>query len=273
MYDGQEHYAAVFDEIKIKGFFVYGRIGAEYFNLSRDKDNVNKAYKRFNFSLSERLLVVGYTLSGKVDVMDDTGEHFYLTDGDYSKVQAIKKQSHYGNDDVLLVKRKGKQGLYNWSLQKEVLAPVYDKIIIHESCDSNDYFLFAKEDGKNLVIGLNGEVKMSFRSKWVKDIKPSSICEGYYLYTSTGMGYCVQLSNGKYFLIKPVFNRFFFPLGDPSVIVTEKGDKLGLYYNFKRLLKPQFSEIELLMDNYILARVKKGEEEYLLKRTGELIKN
>lgn len=271
-YDGVVFYTAVYDEIKIKAFFVYGRVGNTYTNLSRNKDNFTEAYKKFSFSLIDRLLVIGYKHNGKLDILDETGQHVYLRDGDYSKVLAGHRRITYGNDDILLVRKSGKLGLYDWTSQKEILPPLFDKIGLHESCNGQGYFIYTQLQSENSIRNDKGVELMNFRSPKVDDMLPSDICEGYFVMHQGFKGYCCQMRNGKYFLIKPIYENIEFPNNNSSLIIVERREKFGLYFNYKRMTKCKYEEIELLDDPYVLAKLTKNEVTFLLKRNGEIIK-
>lgn len=272
-YDGSEYYAAVFDQIVIREFFVYGKMGDLYFNLSRNKENVHHNYKKFNFSLYDRLLVIGEREDGKLDLLDETGQHFYLKEGDYSKVFVKPKNITYGNDDVLMVKRDGKLGLYNWPERREILNPEYRKISLHESCNSGSYFIYAKSESNNLILDESGNEILKFKSRWVDDMYPTPNCEGYFLNWKGLIGFCCKMRDGRYFLIKPRYEEIIFPNNDTSVILVRNDENFGLYYNFQRMLKCKYEEIELLDHPYMIARVVRKGDTKMLKRTGELVVN
>lgn len=268
-YEGVEQYAAVFEEIEVKEYFAYGKIGEEWFNLSVNKDMSKRAYRKFNFSHWNSLLVIGYRVDGNVDILNESGEFFYVENGDFSKVVSNPKTMTYQGDNLILTKREGQYGLYDWTRNLEILPPNFDKIAVHEDCEHTGYFIYHKKDGLNSVVE-KGEVKMRFKSQLVDDMFPSDICQGYMIKSKGKKGYCFELRSGKYFLIKPKYDEIAFPFDNTEVILVRRGDNFGLYYNYQLLLKPRYQEIELYDDHYLLAKVTKRSGTYLVSRAGEI---
>jgi hypothetical protein len=269
-YDGAEWYAAVFDEIEIHDYFVAGRMGTLYYNLSKNKKNIDKAYRKFNYSLTDRLLVIGETTKGTIDILDETGQNYYLKDGPYRKVLSKKKQRFYGNDDLLIVKKNSKQGIYNWVEKTELLPPVYSKIIIHETCDFGGVFIYAQDGLTHTIFDEKGNQVLSFKATMVSDIYPSNICDGYIIQWEHKVGFCKRMKNGKFFLIKPLYDDIYFPNGDASVIVVENRERKGLFVNYRQFLKCRYDEIEISENNYYLAVVTRKGVKKILKNNGEL---
>lgn len=269
-YDGGEYYAAVFDEITIKEYFVSGRIGNTYYNLSRNKSTIDRKYRKFHFDLFDRLLVIGHTYEGTIDIMDETGEHYYLMDGPYNKVLSRKEYEHYGNDDLLTVRKRGKLGLYDWVKQKEILPTKFSRIKIHETCRFGSYFIYAKRGLEHCVYSEQQEQLISFRAFYVTDIYPASICDGYIIESGPKIGYCRKMSNGKYFLIKPRFDDIYFPKDDASFIIVENREKQGLYLNYHKLLKCKYEEISPSQSPYYVAIVKRKGVTKMVNSNGDL---
>jgi hypothetical protein len=270
-YNGVVHYSAIYDKIVITDYFVCG-IKDEYsYNLSRNKSHSTKKYRRFKFDLLDQLLVVGVTTDGKKDLFDDTGQHLYLEDGDYDRVFSKSEKIKYGNNDLVLVSKKGKLGLYNWTQKKEIVSPIQSKIVVHESCMKDSYIIYVKRKGENTVIKPSGEKILSFRAKSVQDIYHSTICKGYILKRNTKIGFFYQRSNQKNFLIKPIYEDLFFPTSDPKIIIVQRYGRYGLYYNYKRVLKCKYDSIEIVNNRYAIARVVKNEKEMTLNSSGILV--
>ena len=270
-YDGAEFYAAVFDEIKIQEYFVEGRMGTVYYNLSKNKDNSSKSYRKFNYKLSDRLIVIGETTEGKIDILDETGENFHLNDGDYDKVITRKAQLNYGNDDILTVRKKGKYGLYNWVKRSEILPPVYSKIIIHESCENVAHLIYAKKGLKHALINDKGIEFINFKAAFVSDIFPSDVCDGYIIQWQHKVGYCKIKKNGKLFLIKPYYDDIYFPKGDASVIVLENKEKYGLYVDYRKALRCRYDQIQYVDEPYSIAIIEKRGARWKLQKNGEKV--
>ncbi|MEX1000630.1 MAG: hypothetical protein WDZ35_00795 [Crocinitomicaceae bacterium] len=270
-YENGPTYAAIFDRVVIKGFFVYGKKEGVYYNLSRQVANSHKAYKKFTFDLLDRLLVVGETVDGKMDLMDETGQYYYMQKGNYSAVRAGKKRITYANDKLLLLKSGQKLGVYDWEKKEEIVPPIYDKLKVHESCEAGDYFIFTQLDGLNEARTNKGKVELSFSSAVVDDIYPSPDCRGYMLKKGTKMGYCYQISKDKFFLIKPRYDEILFPSDDPDIIFVVNRGKYGLYYKFISYLKCRYDKIELMDHDYILAKLTRKGRTRHLHQNGKII--
>jgi len=271
-YNGVVHYSAIYDKIVITDYFVYGKKDEYVFNLSKDKSLSDKVYRRFKFDLMDQLLVVGVTEDGKKDLLDETGQHLYLENGDYDRIFSKSEKIKYGNNDVVLVSRTGNLGLYNWTLRKEILPPVYDKIVVHESCLSDSYIIYVQKKGQNSVIQPSGKKIISFKAKSVQDLYHATICRGYILKRNNKIGYYYKRSEDRRFLIKPIYEDLFFPTDDPKIIIVQRYGKYGLYYNYKRVLKCKYESIEIVNSTYIIARVVKNEKEMTLNSSGELVR-
>lgn len=270
-YDGVEYYAAVFDEIKIKQYFVQGRMGTVYYNLSKKKENADKPYRKFNYKLADRLIIIGKTTTGKIDILDETGENYHLYDGNYDKVLTRSLQHNYGNDDILTVRKKGKLGLYNWVLKKEILEPKYNKVVLHESCDDRSHLIYAKKGLTQIMINEKGEEILSFKAAFVSDIFPADICQGYIIQWQHKVGYCMKRSNGKFFLIKPYYDDIYFPKGDASIIILENNEHYGMYVDYRKALRCKYDDIEYLDNPYSVALITRKGVRWKLQANGELV--
>lgn len=266
----QVEYAAVFDEVIIKDYFAYGRMGSVYYNLNPSKKNTERTYRKFDFRFADRLLVIGQTIDGKIDIMNETGEHFYLLDGPYTKVIKNKRQSFYGNDDLLIVKKGFNKGVFNWTTGQEIISPEFGQLTMHESCEYGGVIIFAKKGMHNKLFDEKGNQVLHFKGSMVSDVYPSNICKGFIIQWKHKVGYLNRLPNGKYFLIKPIYDNIYFPHGDDRLIIVQNRDRSGLYHNYRRLLKCKYEEINLIDNPYQLAVVKKRGIKEVLMNNGEL---
>lgn len=251
--DNGSKYNADYDEIITKEYFNYGKIDKWYYVLSEDKSLSKKGYKKFLFHLLDELLVIGITDENKLDLFDESGKQLLLADSEYSAIESSKNYSDTHISDLLIVKKNGKSGLYNWVKNKEIVPAENDVIKLHSDCKNLVGLIFTKQGAKNRLWQLNGEEIVSFSSRIVDDIYPSNVCEGYILKKSDKVGYLLKKGNQKYFLIKPIYSDIYFPTEDPKTILVEAYGKYGIYHNYRRLLKAKFDEIEVIDGNYIFA--------------------
>ena len=268
-YDGVEYYAAVFDEIKIKRSFVEGRMGTVRYNLSMNKENSQKSYRRFSYKHQDNLLIIGYTTDGKIDILNETGEIYYLYDGNYNKVLQ-KDFIGYNNDDMLIVRRRGKVGVYSWVQKREILPTEFTKIKVHESCEYGKYFIYARRMITHSIWDENGRELLKFVAPNITDISPHSNCEGYTLHWHFKRGYCERKRDGSYFLLKPKYDGLEFPLGNSSVIITENRERFGLYLNNRKIFGCKYEKITYIDDPYMVAIAEKYGVRWHVKKNGDL---
>ncbi|UKN03249.1 WG repeat-containing protein [Paracrocinitomix mangrovi] len=255
-YNGIVMYNAEYDQIVIHEYFVAGKKEHLWYNLSPVEKNAITPYKKFDFSLSESLIVVGLRKGGGLDVMDETGSNIYLENGDFDKLSIFGAEGSYQNDDLLLVKKNGKFGVIDWTKQKTVLPPIYSKIKIHKHCHPDSYIFFTQKGHELAIVDHNGDEVMSFNSRLVQDMYPALNCNGFYLKKGIYYGFCQKQSNGKYFLIPPKYDDISFPTGSTDFIVLTKNDKKGLYFRKQLVLKCRYEEIWEADSPYFVANVR-----------------
>lgn len=251
--NGKTIYNADYDEIIVNDYFIYGRKDKLHYILSENIENSKKAYKKFLFHLTDDLLVVGITADNKLDLLSEDGSHFYMQDGNYDKAHSSKDYCDEENSDVLLVTKDGKFGFYNWVKKTELVPAQYDRLQMHEGCPSTGKIIYSGKGHNNAVWSEKNGMLFSFKSAAVDDIYQSTICEGYILKFGNKIGYIREKKNGKFFLVKPIYEDLYFPTGDPNTVMVESYGRYGLYHNNRMILKCKYSSIEVIDGNYIFA--------------------
>ena len=273
-YNGVAVHYAKYTKVEITDYFVAGKDELYWYNLSEKGESPEKPYKKFLFHLKDQLLVVGVTLEGKLDVFNETGEFLYMRDGDYDKVKSSFEIAGVNyNSDVLLIVKNGKNGLYNWPNQTEILPAKYDKIKINQDCiNGGRMLLFLQEDGQNMVLNAFGEELVKFKNGTIDNIKYDKNCDGYLLERGLRKGFMRQLKSGKYFLIKPIYSDLIFPEDNSDIIICQKGTKYGLYYKNKRILACKYDKIDITDNGYIFGTAVKNLKKLTFDKEGKIVK-
>lgn len=263
-------HSALYEEVKIKDYFVYGKKGKRFYNLSESAELSATPYLKFRFHLLNQLLVVGIREDGKVDVFDETGQHLYIREFLGQNVLSTAQYSDEIYEDLLMLKKDRKLGVVNWVDGRMIIHPRYDEIKIHQNCNSRELLFFARNGNQNDILNSQGEVMVSFWALGVKDIYHPDVCAGYIIRKGNKIGYMIQKNNRKYFLIKPNYDDITFPTNHPSIILTRKNERFGLHYNFREVLKCKYESIQLVNKNYILAEVNHKGVKYSVDRSGKM---
>jgi hypothetical protein len=273
-YNGAVVHNARYSKIERTDYFVAGKDELYWYNLSQKGLYPEKRYKKFLYHLKNELIIVGLTTEGKIDLFNETGEFIYMLDGDYDKVSSTFDLS-YGmyDSELLCLSRKGKKGLYNWLHKKEVLPPLYDKIKIHTNCkNGGEMMLFLQDEGVNRVMNPFGEVVFEFSNRSIDDISNQSACDGFMLKRGHKLGYMRRLRSGKYFLIKPIYDRLLFPEDNGDLILCQRGLKYGLYYKNKRILTCKYDKIDITDNGYIFGVAIRNLKKVTFDKEGTIMK-
>ena len=273
-YNGVVVHNAKYNKVEKTDYFLAGKDELYWYNLSEKGKSPEKKYKRFLYHLKNELLIVGVTTEGKIDLFNETGDIFYLENGDYDKVKSTFDISFRMYDsELLLVSKNGKKGLYNWVHQKEVLAPLYDDIKIHTDCSNHGKrMLYLRDEKYNLLMNPYGEIVFRFRNTQIDDISDQANCDGYMLKRGNRIGYMRGLKSGKYFLIKPVYDKLFFLEDNGDLIKCLKGSKYGLYYKNKMILPCKYDKIEITDNGYVLGIAIKNLKKLTFDKEGVIVK-
>lgn len=252
-FEGETIYNADYNEIIFKDYFIYGRKGKYLHILSENKEHHKKAYKKFLFHLSSELLIVGITADNTMDLISEDGSHYFMQEGNYDRVELSEEYTDTPDRDVLLVSKNGKMGFYNWVKKKELVPAKYDRLQMHDGCESTGALVYMGVGRNNTLWSEKNGLLFSFNATAVDDIYQSTVCEGYILKYGQKIGYIREKRNGKFFLIKPIYEDLYFPTGDPNTIKVEAFGNYGLYTDNRMILKCRYSEIEVIDGNYIFA--------------------
>ena len=271
-YEAGPKYLAIFDQVKLKEFFAYGRKDGKWYNLSLNSENSEIPYKRFHFHLIDQLLVVGERADGKLDLLDETGQFFYLKAVDLNRIKKLPKKSTYRFDDLVITVKNRKRGLFNWVNKKQLMPTQFKSVVVHEKPRSGDFVIYTQAKKLNQLWSSAGDLLVEFESSVVDDLYPDSICDGYYIKRGVHLGYMLPKADGRYFLVKPVYESITFPYRDPSMIFLKRGEQYGLIYKYKTYLKCKYDEIEIIDRGYKLARAQRKGKWFILHQNGELHK-
>ncbi|MFT4600241.1 MAG: hypothetical protein ACI857_000415 [Arenicella sp.] len=264
-------HSAKYDKIVITDYFVAGKIEANWYNLAVDVERATKPYRRFNYDLKEDLLIYGVSLNGKIDLFNETGEFVYMEEGDYSKIRTTRDFGFAYNSDLVVVSKLGKHGLYNWPKKMEILPAINDKLVMHLDCEDKRTDLYLQKDGMNMVLNPFGEEVFTFRNKSIDDVYAQGDCDGYILKRGQKKGYARKLRSGKYFLIKPVYNELSFEGDNADIITVKKGEKHGLFYKNKQILRCKYDKIEITNNGYIMGFAYKNYRKISFDKEGKTV--
>lgn len=263
-------HSAVYEEVNIKDYFVFGKKEQRFYNLSQSGKYSTIPYRKFKFHLLDQLLVLGVREDYTLDLYDETGEFIYAQNAPYRNLRSIFGYADQFREDLLIAKKVGGIGVYDWVNKKEIVEPVYDDLKIHNSCAGNRLLIFARKGAQNEVLNDEGKRVLSFRAGNVDDIYPANNCVGFILRRGYKIGYMVRKSSGKFFLIRPKFDDVLFPSDNSKIILTKKEDEYGLYYNYREILKCKYSNIEIIDRNYVLAIVTHNGLKYSVNHSGKM---
>ncbi|OIQ36091.1 MAG: hypothetical protein BM555_03385 [Crocinitomix sp. MedPE-SWsnd] len=264
-------HSAKYDKVVIRDYFVAGKIGASWYNLSRKSEFSQIPYTKFYYDLNRELLVAGFTAEGKMDVYNETGEFVYMKNGNYDKVRSTADYGSFYDNDLLVVFNNGKMGLYDWPKKVEALPAKYNKLRLHLDCEKSRRLLYLQIEGENIVLSPSGEELFKFNNKSIDDVYLQDKCDGYIIERGNKRGYARKLRSGKYFLIKPLYDEIEFVEGNADLIKVKRGEKYGFYYKNKPILKCKYRKIDITNNGYILGFAYKNYKKLGFDKTGKIV--